>query len=151
MSSDLTQQGDVELLQTPDGGEMFVVGGVVEMSSGLETSAYLSLFGGNEKDDGRANNPKTWWANLDEIETAAQYRSQTQNLLQSIPAIPANLRRIEDAVRADLAWFIDYNVASSVVVVASVPGLNKVKIAIAIEAFGDETSFEFVENWKVGT
>ena len=142
------QQGDVLLCQTNDDGEINVVDGVVEMSGGLETAAYLSLFGGNEDDDGRADSPATWWANLDEVDPVRQYRSETQNLLQALPATTGNLRRIEDAAARDLAWFTQANVASSVTVVASIPGLNKIKLTINIEAVGEESSFEFVENWK---
>ena len=49
----MTQQGDVLLFQTVDDGEINIENGVVEMSGGLETAAYLSLYGGNEDDDGR--------------------------------------------------------------------------------------------------
>lgn len=142
------QQGDVLLCQTNDDGEINVEGGIVEMSGGLETAAYLSLFGGNEEDDGRADNPATWWANLDEVDPARQYRSETQNLLQALPATTGNLRRVEDAATRDLAWFVQNNVASSLTVSASIPGLNKIKLTINIEAVGEESSFEFVENWK---
>lgn len=142
------QQGDVLLCQTNDDGEINVVDGVVEMSGGLETAAYLSLFGGNEEDDGRADNSATWWANLDEVDPVSQYRSETQHLLQALPATTGNLRRIEDAAARDLAWFTQANVASSATVVASIPGLNKIKLTINIEAVGEESSFEFVENWK---
>jgi phage gp46-like protein len=145
------QQGDVLLCQTNDDGEINIVDGIVEMSGGLETAAYLSLFGGNEDDDGRSNNTATWWANLDEVDTTRHYRSETQHLLQAIPAITGNLRRIEDAAARDLAWFIEGNIASSVTVSASIPGLNKVKLNIDIEALGQESSFEFVENWKAST
>jgi len=142
------QQGDVLLFQTDDDGEINVVDGIVEMSGGLETAAYLSLFGGNEDDDGRDSNPATWWGNIDEIDPARQYRSETQHLLQSIPATTGNLRRVEDAAVRDLAWFVQNNVASSVSVVASIPGVNRIKLTIDIEAQGEESSFEFVENWK---
>ena len=142
------QQGDVLLCQTNDEGEINVVDGIVEMSGGLETAAYLSLFGGNEDDDGRDNSSSTWWANLDEVDPARQYRSETQNLLQALPATTGNLRRVEDAASRDLAWFTQNNVASSVSVSASIPGLNKLKLTINIEAVGEESSFEFVENWK---
>lgn len=143
------QQGDVLLFQTDDDGEINVENGIVEMSGGLETAAYLSLFGGNEDDDGRDNNALTWWGNLDEVDPVRQYRSETQHLLQSIPATSGNLRRIEDAASRDLAWFTERNVASSVTVEASIPGINRVKITVNIEAVGEESSFEFVENWKV--
>ena len=144
------QQGDVSLFQTNDDGDITVENGVVTMSGGLETSAYLSLFGGAEDDDGREDNPANWWANLDEVDPAKEYHSETQNLLQALPATTGNLRRIEDAANRDLSWFITNKVASSVIVAASIPGINRIKLKIDIEAQGEETSFEFVENWKAG-
>lgn len=145
------QQGDVLLFQTNDDGEIIVENGVVKLSGGLETAAYLSLFGGNEDDDGRDLNPFNWWGNIGVIDKAEQYHSKTQNLLQSIPAIPNNLIRIEDAAKNDLKWFIDKKVASSIEVLASIPGLNKIKLVIKITADGKESEFEFTENWKVGS
>jgi phage gp46-like protein len=142
------QQGDVKLFQTDNEGDINVRDGLVQMGGGLETAAYLSLFGGNEDDDGLAENNKTWWGNLDEIDPARQYRSETQNLLRAIPATSGNLRRIEDATARDLAWFIAERVASSVSVSASIPGVNRIKLTVDIEADGDESRFEFVENWK---
>lgn len=144
------QEGDVKLFQTDDDGNITVENGLVEMSGGLETAAYLSLFGGNEDDDGRDNNPANWWANLDEVDPTRQYHSETQNLLQALAATTGNLRRIEDAAARDLAWFVDSGVASSVTVSASIPGINRIKLTIDIEAIGQESSFEFVENWKAG-
>lgn len=145
------QQGDVSLFQTNDEGNITVEGGIVTMGGGLETSAYLSLFGGDEDDDGRVDNPANWWGNIDETDPSKEYHSETQNLLQGLPATTGNLRRIEDAANRDLAWFITNKVASSVTVVASMPGINKIKLTIDIEALGEESSFEFVENWKAGS
>lgn len=147
----MAQQGDVLLFQTDNGGDIVVENGLVEMSGGLETSAYLSMFGGNEDDDGSDGSPYTYWGNLDENEESFQYRSETQNLLQSIPATSANLRRIEAAAGRDLAWFVTDKVASSVAAEASIPTLNRVKITVNIEANGVESSFTFVENWKAAT
>jgi len=142
------QQGDVTLFQTDNEGEINVRDGIVEMGGGLETAAYLSLFGGNEDDDGLADNPKTWWGNIEEVDPARQYKSETQYLLKAIPATSGNLRRIEDAAGRDLAWFIAERVASSVTVSASIPGVNRIKLTVDIEADGIESRFEFVENWK---
>lgn len=135
---------DVLLFQTDDDGEIIVENGIVKLSAGLETSAYLSLFGGDE-DGGN------WWGNIDELDPANQYNSKTQTLLQSIPAIPNNLLRIEDAAKSDLKWFIDKKVASSIEVLASIPALNKIKLVINITANGKESTFEFTENWKAGS
>ena len=145
------QQGDVKLFQNADGGEVTVEDGVAEMSGGLETSAFLSLFGGNEDDDGLRGSSATWWGNLDETQPAREYRSETQNLLRGIPATPNNLKRVKAAAERDLSWVTSERVASSVLVSVSMPGVNKIKLVIDIEARGEESRFEFVENWRVTT
>lgn len=133
----MSQQGDVLLFQTDDGGDIEVENGVVTMASGLSTSAYLSLFGGNE-------NGVNWWGDVGEL-PERRYPSDTQRLLKSIPAIPANLKRVEDAVLRDLKWMLSKSVASETEVSATMPGLNKVKITVTVN--GDQT-LEFVENWS---
>jgi len=140
------QQGDVTLLQHSDGGEISVINGVVEMSGGLETSVYLALFGGNEDDQGRALNQFSWWGNAGEV-TEKHYRSKTQNLLQSLPAISVNLRRVEDAAQSDLAYLINLKIASSVDVFASIPAVNEFNVSVTIRAEGKEIEFNFTENW----
>ena len=142
------QQGDVKLFQTDDDGNVSVVDGVMEMSGGLETAAYLSLFGGNDDDDGRDGNPLEWWGNIGENIQARKYRSETQNLIQGLPATTGNLQRIEDAAKRDLAWFLSVGAASSVAVGATIHGLIRVKITVTIEANGEESTFSFTENWK---
>jgi phage gp46-like protein len=143
-----SQQGDVSLFQTDDGGDITALDGIVTMGGGLETAVYLSLFGGNEDDDGRQDSPADWWGNIDETDPAREYHSETQHLLRSLPATTGNLRRLEDAARRDLSWLESDSVASSVTVSASIPGVNKIKLEIYIEAIGEESSFEYVENWK---
>lgn len=143
----MTQQGDILLYQTNDDGDITVDGGLALMSGGLETAAYLSIFGGNEQDDGRNANALQWWGNIGEA-PERQYRSETQYLLRSIPAIPANLRRLEDAAGRDLAWLVSSGVATSIAATASMPGLNQVKLLIAINADNQQTILEFIENWK---
>jgi len=144
----MAQQGDIVLFQTDNDGNITVESGIVDMSGGLETAAYLSLFGGNEDDDGRDDNIFDWWGNLDENEKSRQYHSETQHLLQALPITTGNLQRIEAAATRDLAWFLDNNIASSVTVGVTILDLNRIKITIDIDAFGDESRFEYVENWK---
>jgi len=143
----MAQQGDVILFQTVDGGEIRYTDGLAQMDGGLQTYAYLSLFGGNFDDNGIADNKSTWWGNLGEDEEM-QYRSETQNLLEGIPAIPANLRRIEDAATRDLSGFITNAIASSVSVEATIPGINRIKLSIDIDADSEKTNIVFELNWK---
>lgn len=139
---------DVLMFHTADGGEIEILNGVVTMSAGLETAAYLSLFGGNEQDSGLAGDDrKQWWGNLGETEQDRQYRSRTQNLLRSIPAIPANLLRIEDAANADLAWLLE-DVADSIEVTATMPGFNRVSIAATIVVGNQRYAFLFGAPWS---
>lgn len=142
---------DVLLFQTDDDGEIEIEGGLMTLTPGLDTSAYLSLFGGNWKDDGSQNNRQTWWGNLDETDPSKRYRSETQYLLGTIPATSRNLRRVEDAATRDLQWLLDEAIASSLTVSASLIGLNRVKIEIIIRAEGDESQFNYTENWRAST
>lgn len=125
---------DPILRQTNDGGEITVENGLVLMSDGYETAAYLSLFGGNQDDAGDdASARRQWWGNLDETEAASRYRSETQYLLSSgLPAVPSNLRRFEQAAGRDLAWFVATGNARSVAVSTSIPALNRVRFEITI-------------------
>lgn len=137
------QQGDVYLFQTNDDGDISITGGIVKMSGGLATTAYLSMFGGNE------DLSLEWWGNIDENEIEKRQVSETQNILQSLPATSYNMKRVEDAVRVDLGWLVDTGVATSVVVFVSIPALNRVRITVSIDAERDAAHFEFLENWKV--
>lgn len=143
----MTQQGDIHLFQTVDDGDVDIVGGVVQMDGGLGTSVYLSLFGGNEDDDGSSKNKFTWWANYNEIDTAKTYRSETQFLLKSLPATSNNLKRIEQAVIRDLSYMIDKGIASDVISQVTIPRLNKVDINIMIQTSFGEIEIKFTTNW----
>lgn len=143
---------DVLLFHTFDGGEISIIGGEPKMSDGLYTSTYLSLFGGND-DDGRldATDHLQWWGNLGEPEAAKNYRSETQYLLRALPAIPANVRRVEDAAAHDLEWMLE-EIASKVEVSASMPAFNALLLQVAIEIdTGTKYQFQFTSGWGVVT
>lgn len=142
------QQGDVLHFQTPDDGDIEVINGLVTMSGGLGTAAYLSLLGGNLEDDGRPSNPLTWWGNLDETDRAFKYISETQNLLKGLPAVSRNLILVEEASLRDLQWMLDKKVASSITSEASIPQVGRVAFKITILAEGEEQTFNFTENWR---
>lgn len=138
---------DVLLIHEADGGNVEVVGGRMTMTDGIETALELSLFGGNERDDGgAATEHLEWWFNKTVSDSSRKLRSRTQALLRSIPLVPANLPRIEDAAAADVAWFVEGNFATFVGVSASLPALNKVTIAVRIEVDGDRFDHEFTRN-----
>ena len=139
---------NVLMFQTPDDGEVEFVDGQPTVSGGLDTMAYLCLFGGNIGDDGRESNPRNWWGNLSENLPERQYRSETQTLLFELAAVPANLLRLRDAATRDLSAMIDAGIVSGVSVDVTMPGLNRVAFSIQLTGEEGTTELQFVENWK---
>lgn len=122
---------DVWLYHTDDGGEIEAVNGTVTMKNTPETAVYLCLFGGNAQDPGGADTTLQWWGNTIEADPLKRYRSKTQYLLRSLPAIPANLPRIRTAVEQDLDPLVVTEVLTDLEVAVSIPRLNTVRIAIS--------------------
>ena len=139
--------GEVYLFNTADGGDINVVNGITETRAGLETAAYLSMFGGNAEDDASENKTKQFWGNLLETQPSKQYRSKTQYILSGLPATASNLLKLERAVNEDLKWMLETGVSSKIEVKASIPSLNRVEILVTITAKGAPSSFNFYLNW----
>jgi hypothetical protein len=144
--TEANQLGDVLLYNGPDGGTINVEGGITEMTGGMETAIYLSIFGGNIDDNGTtATQSKQYWQNWNAPEDE-KLRSETQNILSSLPATSSNLRVVEDAVLKDLKWLEAS--ASSITVSARIPSIKRVEITINIEAVGERESFVYSANWE---
>jgi hypothetical protein len=142
-------QGDVLLFQAADGGNIIIENNQdVQLTGGFETDFYLSLFGGNQEDDGSINNKNNWWGNLMEDDPAFQFRSRTQNLLISLPLVSGNLRKIEDAIKNDLKSYIDIGAISELSVDVSITGPRRVEIIITALANGKEINLAFLANWQ---
>lgn len=136
---------DVYLFDTSDGGDITKD---LEIRDGLETSVYLSLFGGNAKDDGSQDNPFGWWGNIGETVEARRYVSEAAYLLRTVPPLPKNLRRIEDAAKRDLAWTLTDGVTETLAVVVTMPALNTVKMSVFLDGIDP---IEFRSTWAVKT
>ncbi len=134
---------DVLLRQSNDGGDITIENGLVLLSEGLEPAVFLSLFGGNEDDPGDADTTQQWWGNIGETAPERTYRSETQHLIKSLPAIPANLRRIEQAAARDLQWMLDTGEAESVSVEATIPELNRVRTNVTIQTTTERIELAF--------
>lgn len=140
---------DVLLRPTEDGGEIQFIGGEPTLSDGLESAAFLSLFGGNERDSGDAEGERfQWWANFEEPVADRRLRSKTQSLLKALSAVPYNLTRIEDAAKSDLSW-MEAELGAKVTVSASIPDLDRVLLEVEIAVGTTKYNFEFKSNWVV--
>ena len=140
--------GDVHLFHTPDGGDIELEGGQISLSPGIETMIYLSLFGGNSEDDGTQDNPVAWWGNVDETIESRKLISRTQHIIDGLPASPANLLKINEAIRQDLKPMLEERIISDLDVQSRIPETKKIALTISGIADGLEFSFSFTENWK---
>lgn len=132
---------DVYIFDTSDGGDVTLD---LEIRDGLESSFYLSIFGGNSKDDGLEKNPFTWWGNIGETVQSRIYRSETAYLLRTIPPTSKNLQRIRDAANRDLAWALTEGVCKNLDIQVSMPARNNVKIVINADGI---SPLEFQSFW----
>lgn len=138
---------DVHIFQTIDDGEITVEDGIVQMSGGLSSAAFLALFGGNSEDGQRDKDPNQWWGNQIEDDSDFKYRSATQHILRSLPMTSPNIRKLEIAAENDLAFFINSGIATDVSVTVTVQSANKVNIKCEILAESEEQVFEYLTNW----
>ena len=144
-------EGDVLLNSTLDGGDLVIENDFIVGTGGFETAAYLSLFGGNKKDNGtESTKNESWWGNqLDENEPDKKLISRTQNIMLSYEATPSNLLKVEQAANLDLAWFKNQGIADTIEVVGSLPSRNRLELSIEILKNGELLAdFKFIENWK---
>lgn len=149
MNINAIAKGDVLLISTDDGGEITIENGIVEMTGGFETAAFLSLFGGNPEDDGSPDNNQAWWGNLLDIDNPNRKMiSRIQNILRGFPATPGNLNKITDAAKLDLAWFQTVGIADNIIITATIPAYQRVKLNIEIYKNKTEIAgLEFEQNW----
>jgi phage gp46-like protein len=142
--------GDVLLLSTIDGGDLSIMDGLVELTGGFETAVYLSLFGGNQDDNGTDATKQTqFWGNLTEEDTPDQkMTSRTQNLLVGLPATPRNLNLVDQAIQLDLDWLKTNNIADEININLTIPSKNRININIEIKKNQNLlASLEFEKNW----
>jgi phage gp46-like protein len=133
---------DILLIQTENDGDVIYGDGDLKTEKGLQTAAYLSLFGGNRDDAGFSDKTKMYWANYQESDVDYQYRSETQALLSDNTLTTALLLRLEDAVLRDLNWLINNKYAATITVEASIPAIDRLKLDIKI----DNILLQFVED-----
>lgn len=140
---------DVAMVHTDDGGDIVLLNGAVVMSDGLFNFVYLCLFGGNEDDPALSNTSKMWWGNFSELDQSRWLRSETQYLLNTLAPNTSNLRRLEGAVKNDLAVLVSEGIATDVQAIVSMPAPKSVQIDIATRISPNVVErFDFTRNWS---
>ena len=88
------QDGDVLLFQTKDDGDISITDGIVQMTQGLETAVYLSLF-----------SPVDCYLNESAETNDEKFTSQTETVIQNKTQSSKNYQLLVQAVEmANRQW-----------------------------------------------
>ncbi len=143
--------GDLLLISTNDGGDIETLNSEFVMTNGFESASYISLFGGNIKDNGtESTKNKSWWGNQLSInDPDSKIISGTMAIIKGLPATPENLRKVETAAADDLAWFKSQEMCDTIEVEGSIPSRNRLELSIRMLKNGNELAdFKFIVNWE---
>ena len=128
--------GDVLLVNSEGTGDIVLENGLIKDCRKFFTAAYLSLFGGNARDEaGRAN--ETWWGNL------IPGTKKNEKIVSSFGAItgglPLNSNNIKKAVAAardDLNWMIEEGIADEIEAAITATSAKKVQLTVTVSKNG---------------
>ncbi len=130
--------GDV-LLDGSDGiGDIVIKDGLIQDCRDFSTAVYLSLFGGNKKDNaGRSD--ETWWGNLVfGTQKDEKIISSFYSVINGYPLTSATLKKAKAAAEYDLKWLIDESIADDVEASIHAASMKKVKLDIQVKKNGKD-------------
>ena len=144
-------EGDVLLIDTPDGGDIVLENCLIEADRKFSTSVYLSLFGGNIDDPGKTKSDREWWGNLFADSESEKIRSRFQYIINGFPMTVKYIREAEEAAYLDLKWLIKENIADKI----NIEGRSKDKehFELYVEILADQSLLyknSFVVHWRGG-
>lgn len=128
---------DLYLNPTADGGELIIENGKPQMTSGLETAVYLSLF------------TRSWWGNAFGT-TSEKHTSKIPEIMESqLLNIQTKLDIIEEA-KSVLKWMLDDGLADEITVTAEInkPGVLYLAVKLSQPEEKDNETFKYALNWS---
>lgn len=124
---------DLYLIPTSSGGDITITDGQPQMTSGIETAVYLSLFTAG------------YWGNAISDE---QYASEMEDLFARPLTNQTRLAVMDEAKRL-LAWMVENGIAQEIEVRAEIPSVGVLHLAITIhEPGGAEETIAYALNWE---
>jgi len=146
-------EGDLLLVDTPDGGDIIITDGLITSDRAIATAVYLSLFGGNQDDNGKTKNKRTWWGNtLRGVSENQKLVSRFQAIIFGMPMTTKNILDAEEAAKLDLNWMIAEKLCDEITADGRAVSNNRFKLTIQIKSKGKTIySGEFSIPWKAGS
>jgi phage gp46-like protein len=145
-------QGDLMLIETPDGGDCVFADGLISADPAFGTAVYISLFGGNKDDAGAVKNKNTWWGNtLQGVSENEKIVSRFQNFIHVMPMTVKNIKDARDMASLDLKWIIDEGIADEIIVDTRSEGINRLRLFLkATKAGKNIFESEYGVLWGAG-
>ena len=145
-------EGDVLLIETPDGGDVVIEDGLIKPCKDFSTAVYLSLFGGNKDDAGTVKNRHTWWANtLKETPETEKVVSRFQAVITGLPLSVKNIRKAEIAAALDFERLTNEGVADGIIADGKTKGKNTFVLGVEVKSKGQQLyQKEFALLWGHG-
>ena len=114
--------------------DMVIINGLPQLTDGLDNAVYLSLF-----------MPDYWGNSL----TDDKFISEVPKILAEQALSNQTRLDIIDATNEALAWMIDQGIASDIEVVAEIPSIGRLYLAVKITQpeLDDPLDFTYALNW----
>jgi phage gp46-like protein len=126
-------QGDLLLVETPDGGDCVLNDGLLSADHAFGTAVFISLFGGNKADAGAVETRGTWWGNtLQGILEKEKIVSRFQNFIHKMPMTVKNIKDAKDMASLDLEWIADEGIADEIKIDARSEGINRLRLFVQV-------------------
>ena len=130
--------GDVLINGADGGGNIVIEDGLVKDCRNFSTAVYLSLFGGNARDEAGRDN-ETWWGNL------IPGTKRNERIVSSFYAIASgsplnsnNIKKAAAAAKDDLSWMTEEGVADEIDASIYATGAKQVQLTVRISKKGTD-------------
>lgn len=134
--------GDVLLVNSQGMGEIVLENGLVRDCRDFSTAVYLSLFGGNEKDNAGRDN-ETWWGNLiPGTKKNEKLISSFYAIVSELPLTSNNIKKAVQAAKDDLSWMIEEGIADKIETEIVALNAKKVQLTIIVS----KNNIDFMKN-----
>lgn len=130
--------GDVLINGADGSGNIVIEDGLVKDCRNFSTAVYLSLFGGNARDDAGRDN-ETWWGNL--IPGTKKNEKLISSFYAIVSGFPLNSNNIKKAVataKDDLNWMTEEGIADEIDASIYVMSARQVQLTVRISKSGTD-------------
>lgn len=122
-------------LQSSNGiADMVIINGLPQLTDGLDNAVYLSLF------------MLDYWGNSISEEDE-KYNTEIPKIMAEQNLTNQTRLDIIEAGKKSLAWMVEKGIASNIDVVAEIPSIGRLNLAVTIKELGQDVNFAYGLNW----